>query len=298
MKMLNFALENDNKMENTENKMVQKRVFPEWWDILVMLLLFAVAQMFFGLVLQMVGIVTPSTSAIDAVDIETYMNEQSALGRYTALVHLTSFLFSIGVLWLYARIRGGKGVIHIRHKASGFNPSVLLMGVLWLMASQVVLEPLLELLPADDGHGIGRGMWAAFTAIVSAPILEELLCRGVLFEVLNKRWGVKVSIFVSALFFGLLHFSPANAIVAVFAGLIFGVLYVRTSSLYVTIIIHAINNALAFALISFGIDDMSFAEMLGGGLVYYVVYALSVVVFVGASVEAWFKVLKKCKKLE
>lgn len=298
MKMLNFALENDNKMENTENKMVQKRVFPEWWDILVMLLLFAVAQMFFGLVLQMVGIVTPSTSAIDAVDIETYMNEQSALGRYTALVHLTSFLFSIGVLWLYARIRGGKGVIHIRHKASGFNPSVLLMGVLWLMSSQVVLEPLLELLPADDGHGIGRGMWAAFTAIVSAPILEELLCRGVLFEVLNKRWGVKVSIFVSALFFGLLHFSPANAIVAVFAGLIFGVLYVRTSSLYVTIIIHAINNALAFALISFGIDDMSFAEMLGGGLVYYVVYALSVVVFVGASVEAWFKVLKKCKKLE
>ena len=298
MKMLNFALENDNKMENTENKMVQKRVFPEWWDILVMLLLFAVAQMFFGLVLQIVGIVTPSTSAIDAVDIETYMNEQSALGRYTALVHLTSFLFSIGVLWLYARIRGGKGVIHIRHKASGFNPSVLLMGVLWLMSSQVVLEPLLELLPADDGHGIGRGMWAAFTAIVSAPILEELLCRGVLFEVLNKRWGVKVSIFVSALFFGLLHFSPANAIVAVFAGLIFGVLYVRTSSLYVTIIIHAINNALAFALISFGIDDMSFAEMLGGGLVYYVVYALSVVVFVGASVEAWFKVLKKCKKLE
>ena len=298
MKMLNFALENDNKMENTENKMVQKRVFPEWWDILVMLLLFAVAQMFFGLVLQIVGIVTPSTSAIDAVDIETYMNEQSALGRYTALVHLTSFLFSIGVLWLYARIRGGKGVIHIRHKASGFNPSVLLMGVLWLMSSQVVLEPLLEVLPADDGHGIGRGMWAAFTAIVSAPILEELLCRGVLFEVLNKRWGVKVSIFVSALFFGLLHFSPANAIVAVFAGLIFGVLYVRTSSLYVTIIIHAINNALAFALISFGIDDMSFAEMLGGGLVYYVVYALSVVVFVGASVEAWFKVLKKCKKLE
>lgn len=298
MKMLNFALQNDNKMENTENKMTPKRVFPEWWDILVMLLLFAMAQMLFGLVLQIVGIVTPSTSSIEAVDIETYMNEQGALGRYTALVHLSSFLFSIGVLWLYARIRGGKGVIHIRHKASGFNPSVLLMGVLWLMSSQVVLEPLLELLPADDGHGIGRGMWAAFTAIVSAPILEELLCRGVLFEVLNKRWSVRVSILISALFFGLLHFSPANAIVAVVAGLIFGVLYVRTSSLYITIIIHAINNALAFALISFGIDDMSFAEMLGGGLVYYVVYALAAVIFVGASVEAWFKVLKKSKKLE
>ena len=214
-------------MENLEKNMVVKKIFPKWWDILVMLLLFAFAQLLFGTVLQAVGIVTPTTSALDEVDIETYMSEQSALGRYSAMVHLFSFLFSTGVLWLYARLRGGKRVIRIRHKSSGFNPSIVLMGVLWLMASQLLLEPLLEMLPSDNGHGIGRGMWAAFTAIVSAPILEELLCRGVLFEVLNRRWGVKVSILISALFFGLLHFSPANAIVAIVAGLIFGVLYVH-----------------------------------------------------------------------
>lgn len=285
-------------MENLDKKIAQNSVFPRWWDILVMLLLFAVAQVLFGGVLQAVGFTMPSTSPIDTVDIETYMNEQNALGRYAALVHLSSFLFSIVVLWLYARLRGGKKVIRIRHKASGFNPSVLLIGVLWLLASQILLEPLLELLPADDGHGIGRGIWAAFTAIVSAPIFEELLCRGVLFEVLNRRWGVKVSILVSALFFGLLHFSPANAIVAVVAGLIFGVLYVRTSSLYATIIIHAVNNALAFALINVGMDDMSFFEMLGGGTLYYAMYALAAVVFVGASVEAWFKVLRSKNRLE
>ena len=290
-----------NKMENTENKIGRTKRFPEWWDVLVMLLLFALAQLLFGVVLQAVGVVAPATSELDAVDVETYMNEQSALGRYAACVHLSSFLFSIGVLWLYARLRGGKRVIRIRHKASGFNPSVILVGVVWLVASQILLEPLLEMLPAsatDNGHGIGRGLWAAFTAIVSAPILEELLCRGVLFEVLNKRWGVKVSILVSALFFGLLHFNPANAIVAVVAGLIFGVLYVRTSSLYATIIIHAINNAIAFALINLGMDDMSFAELLGGGVVYYVMYALSAVIFVAASVEAWFKVLRNRNKLE
>ncbi len=285
-------------MENTEQKIAEKGLFPKWWDLLVMLMLFALAQMLFAGVLQLFGITTPTTSSIDAVDIETYMNEQNALGRYAAMVHIFSFLFSIAVLWLYARLRGGKGVIHIRHKSSGFNPSVLLMGVIWLMASQIVLEPLLELLPSDNGHGIGRGVWAAFTAIVSAPILEELLCRGVLFEVLNRRWGVKVSILISAIFFGLLHLCPANAIVAVDAGLIFGVLYVRTSSLYATIIIHAINNALAFALINIGMDDMSFAEMLGGGVLYYVVYAFAVVAFVGASIEAWFKILRNKEKLE
>ena len=279
-------------MENIENKTIANSVFPKWWDLAVMLLLFALSQIVFGAFLQLVGVVAPTTSSIDSVDVETYMNEQNALGRYSALVHLLSFLFSIGVLWVYARLRGGKGVIKIRHKSSGFNPSIILVGVVWLMTSQLILEPLLELLPADDGHGIGRGVWAAFTAIVSAPILEELLCRGVLFEVLNRRWNVKVSILVSALFFGLLHFSPANAIVAVVAGLIFGVLYVRTSSLYVTIIIHAVNNTLAFLLINMGMDDMSFAEMLGGGVIYYVVYAISVAVFVAISVEMWFKVLR------
>lgn len=279
-------------MENIENKTIANSVFPKWWDLAVMLLLFALSQMVFGAFLQLVGVVAPTTSSIDSVDVETYMNEQNALGRYSALVHLLSFLFSIGVLWVYARLRGGKGVIKIRHKSSGFNPSIILVGVVWLMTSQLILEPLLELLPADDGHGIGRGVWAAFTAIVSAPILEELLCRGVLFEVLNRRWNVKVSILVSALFFGLLHFSPANAIVAVVAGLIFGVLYVRTSSLYVTIIIHAVNNTLAFLLINMGMDDMSFAEMLGGGVAYYVVYAISVAAFVAISVEMWFKVLR------
>ena len=279
-------------MENIENKTIANSVFPKWWDLAVMLLLFALSQIVFGAFLQLVGVVAPTTSSIDSVDVETYMNEQNALGRYSALVHLLSFLFSIGVLWVYARLRGGKGVVKIRHKSSGFNPSIILVGVVWLMTSQLILEPLLELLPADDGHGIGRGVWAAFTAIVSAPILEELLCRGVLFEVLNRRWNVKVSILVSALFFGLLHFSPANAIVAVVAGLIFGVLYVRTSSLYVTIIIHAVNNTLAFLLINMGMDDMSFAEMLGGGVAYYVVYAISVAAFVAISVEMWFKVLR------
>ena len=142
-----------NQMENMENNAVQSRVFPKWWDLAVMLLLFALSQMVFGLLLQFVGVVAPTTSSIESVDVETYMIEQHALGRYAALVHLLSFLFSIGVLWIYARLRGGKGVVKIRHKASGFNPSLVLVGVVWLMVSQILLEPLLELLPADDGHG-------------------------------------------------------------------------------------------------------------------------------------------------
>lgn len=274
----------------------QLKRFPTIGDMAMMLLLFFVTQVFFGVVMEMCGVVAPTTSAIDDVDIETYMSEQVALGKYTALVYPLSMLFSICILWLYVRIRSGRRSIRIRHSVSGFNPAVVLVGVLWLFAAQIVLEPLMTYLPQNEGRGLGRGVWACVTAVGSAAILEELLCRGLIFEVLHKRWGVKTSILFSSLFFGLIHLDIATAIVAIVAGLIFGVLYVRTSSLYTTIIIHSVNNALAFAMICFGVGNLSLYEIVGGGTVYYVIYAIAAVIFVTAFVEAYFTVFKRRKK--
>ena len=69
------------------DKMTKIRKFPSVGDLLMMLLLFCLSQLLIGSLLGAVGIVAPATSAIDAVDIETYMNEQLALGRYTALAY-------------------------------------------------------------------------------------------------------------------------------------------------------------------------------------------------------------------
>ena len=284
-------------MENSIRN-IRTRLFPTVGDMAIMLMLFFAAQLLVGVVAGACGFVPPETSAIDAVDIETYMSEQLALGRYTAVYYPIAFLLSIGALWLYVRLRGGKRAIHIRHSASGFNPSVVLVGVVWLFASQIILEPLMTYLPeSEDSRGLGRGIWACFTAVVSAAVLEELLCRGLIFEVLHKRLGIKTSILFSSLFFGLIHFDLATAIVAVVAGVIMGVLYVRTSSLYTTIIIHSINNALAFALICFGVGDMSLYDIVGGGVAYWVVYGVAVAIFVACSIEAYFKVFKSNKKL-
>ncbi len=279
-----------------ENK-AQIRRFPSVGDMLLLLLLFFVSQMFLGTILGALGLSAPATSPIDAVDIETYMNEQESLGRYTAFVYPLSMLFSIAVLWLYVRLRGGKRAIHIRHSASGFNPSVVLVGVLWLLSAQIILEPLMSVLPQSDNSGLGRGFWACFTAVISSAVLEELLCRGLIFETLHKRWGAKTSILFSSLFFGLIHLDLATAIVAMVAGMIFGVLYVRTSSLYTTIIIHSVNNAMAFALICFGVGDMSLYDIIGGGEIYWAAYGVAAAIFLACSIEAYFKVFRNNKRL-
>lgn len=275
----------------------QIRRFPSVGDMLLLLLLFFVSQMLLGIILGALGLSAPATSPIDAVDIETYMNEQESLGRYTAFVYPLSMLLSIAVLWLYVRLRGGKRAIHIRHSASGFNPSVVLVGVLWLLSAQIILEPLMSVLPQSENSGLGRGFWACFTAVISSAVLEELLCRGLIFETLHKRWGTKTSILFSSLFFGLIHLDLATAIVAVVAGMIFGVLYVRTSSLYTTIIIHSINNAMAFALICFGVGDMSLYDIIGGGVIYWVAYGVAAAIFLTCSIEAYLKVFRNNKRL-
>lgn len=270
----------------------QIRRFPSVGDMMLLLLLFFMSQILFGTILGALGLSAPATSPIDAVDIETYMNEQESLGRYTAFVYPLSMLLSIAVLWLYVRLRGGKRAIHIRHSASGFNPSVVLVGVLWLLSAQIVLEPLMSVLPQSENGGLGRGFWACFTAVISSAVLEELLCRGLIFETLHKRWGAKTSILFSSLFFGLIHLDLATAIVAMVAGMIFGVLYVRTSSLYTTIIIHSINNAMAFALICFGVGDMSLYDIIGGGEIYWAAYGVAATIFLTCSIEAYLKVFR------
>jgi membrane protease YdiL (CAAX protease family) len=279
-------------MENS----AQKRAFPTIGDMVVMLLLFFVVQLGCGLILGALGVLPPTLSSVHEVDAEVYMSEQLQLGRYTALVYPLLMSLSLAVIWLYARLRGGKGTVKIGHSAAGLNPTIILVGVLWLVSAQVMLEPLTELLPKSESAGVGRGLWAWITIAIFAPILEELLCRGVLYGTIKRRWGVLSAIALSALFFGIIHFDPATVVVALVAGLIFGVLYERTSSIFSTMIIHSLNNIVAFELICFDIEDMSFSEVVGGGIPYYILYAVACVVFVAISVEACVKVFKKRKE--
>ncbi len=277
------------------------RKFPLAIDIVMMMLVFVVTQMLVGLVLNVLGVVAPEISPLGEegeLGVEAYVNSQEALGRYNAWVFPLIMVASMGAMWLYIRLRAGKGSLRIRHAAAGLNPTIVLVGVAWLLSSQILLEPLLALLPEEAPSSLGLGVWACFTAVVTAPILEELLCRGLILETLHRRWGRVVSIFGSAIFFGLLHFDLSTMIVAVVAGIIFGMLYLRTSSIFTTIIIHSLNNLIAFALINFGKEEMTFSEMVGGGSAYYILYGVAAAIFVVASVESFFRVFKPRRRGE
>ncbi len=74
-----------------------------------------------------------------------------------------------------------------------------------------------------------------------APLIEEFIFRGVLMQPL-RRYGDFFAIISSSVIFGLAHGRPTNIVFAFLAGIVIGCAVVYTRSLWVGIIIHALNN--------------------------------------------------------
>ncbi len=74
-----------------------------------------------------------------------------------------------------------------------------------------------------------------------APLVEEFVFRGVIMQPL-RRYGDVFAVFTTAFIFALAHGSPVNIVFAFVAGVAIGFAVVYTRSLWVGIIIHALNN--------------------------------------------------------
>ncbi|WP_313376771.1 type II CAAX endopeptidase family protein [Chishuiella sp.] len=87
------------------------------------------------------------------------------------------------------------------------------------------------------------------TICILAPIFEEIIFRGIILKgMLNHKVKPVIAIFVSGLIFGLAHMNPWQFIGAGILGMIFGFIYYRTKSLFLTMLLHFLNNTLSYIL--------------------------------------------------
>jgi membrane protease YdiL (CAAX protease family) len=86
---------------------------------------------------------------------------------------------------------------------------------------------------------------------ILAPFAEELLFRGVLYQWLRQRWGVKVGILTSALVFAVMHGDWAVGAAAFVLGAVMAWIYEVSESLWPAVIIHVLNNSLKILLLYF-----------------------------------------------
>lgn len=109
-----------------------------------------------------------------------------------------------------------------------------------------VTPPLVDVFPRSVLGFLGSFVFGAITV----PIAEEFLFRGLLFRWLRNRWGFSAGAFVSALVFALVHPQASGSAPLIFLiGLALAYFYERSGSLWPSMVLHGVNNAVGIAFI-------------------------------------------------
>lgn len=97
-----------------------------------------------------------------------------------------------------------------------------------------------------DMAGLDSNLVAFVSVVVLAPIIEELLFRGLIYGRLRQAMGTGSAIFLSSLVFGVFHGNVIQGIYAFFIGLILATVYERTDSLLFAMLGHGLINLIGF----------------------------------------------------
>ena len=118
------------------------------------------------------------------------------------------------------------------------------------------------------------------TAVIMAPIFEEIIFRGIMQKgMMNNGVEPWKAILLSSILFGLIHGNPWQFVGATLLGCVLGLVYYKTKSLLLPMLLHGFNN-LCSAILIFYTQKESFAEafnvsewmLLGIGIVLFSIF--------------------------
>ena len=100
-------------------------------------------------------------------------------------------------------------------------------------------------------------------AVIMAPLLEEVIFRGIIQRGLIKG-GMKpgYAILIASVAFGLVHGNPWQFVGATLLGIVMGVVYHKTKTLLLPILLHAFNNLISTLLYFYAGDHENFSTFL------------------------------------
>ncbi|EJL75273.1 CPBP family intramembrane glutamic endopeptidase [Chryseobacterium populi] len=115
------------------------------------------------------------------------------------------------------------------------------------------------------------------TAVIMAPIFEEIIFRGIIQKgLMNKGVEPWKAIVFSSVIFGLVHGNPWQFVGAVLLGCVLGLVYFKTKSLLLPMLLHGFNNLCSSLLIIYTKNE-SFSEALK--ISEWIILAVGIVLF-------------------
>lgn len=211
----------------------------------------------------------------DGIDLQTEREVQELVWEMlnkTALITtgIGGFLTIPVTAWLFKKDEAKR-----EHRGKWLNAGNLLVTALLavsvshLLNILIILLNLSEIFPSyQDGLGAimeAQSPWTLLIVVgIIAPIVEELIFRGLVQKRIRDYLGAGWAVLLSALCFGIYHGNMIQFIYAAFLGILFALLHEKTGSLWIPITAHiAANLWSCFADIILS----PLAEVLYGGLI-------------------------------
>ena len=127
-----------------------------------------------------------------------------------------------------------------------------------------------------------------FATVFLAPVIEELLFRGVLWSILQENKGTVTAVIVTTVYFVFLHLTLNNAFSAILIGICGSMFILFTGSIIPSIVIHLLNNLLVTILgysdiMHLPIEKLDSILTISSLLIFLVIFAilLALVMFYG-----------------
>lgn len=104
------------------------------------------------------------------------------------------------------------------------------------------------------------------SAVIAAPILEELFFRGMIYKRLRDIINVKAAVVISALFFGAFHGNLVQFVYAFIIGLMLAYVYEKFKTIWAPVIFHIGANLISVLITEFMPQSMNNAAVILGAM--------------------------------
>jgi len=185
------------------------------------------------------GDVSPGLSIADTV--------VQDVGFVVAAVYCAKLGGRVARSWQFGLRRPGDGWWRAGWLVVALIVAFVIASVLWSEVFNPEKEKLLQQLGSNESTALLL-LSAALTCVV-APMCEEFLFRGFIYSAIRNWRGPWPAALITGLLFGLVHGLSAPAadlLPLAFLGVILCVVYELTGSLYPCILVHLLNNTIAF----------------------------------------------------
>jgi membrane protease YdiL (CAAX protease family) len=121
-------------------------------------------------------------------------------------------------------------------------------------------------------------IYKGISALIIAPIFEELLFRKYMYTELLKKYSSNLSIVISSIFFSLIHLpNYKNLIPSFIFGIVCCLVYRKTKNISYTIILHFLTNLSVLILVNYRESLYEWSFGLENNLIYWILFGIGII---------------------